>query len=173
MPLFLPSSNLPQILLLHFQNTSRIWPPLTTSTSGPSHHHFFPEQLQHRLIGTHVPLCSCTICSLPRSQSSFRKRKSDAAPRLKTLQLTPITSGKKSKLPSFPHKALCGPSLSISHLIPYRSLLAHSTPATVSACVCLASQVYASGLLYLQLPPAGMFSLYLFTCPFLIPLQTC
>lgn len=75
MPLFLPSSNLPQILLLHFQNTSRIWPPLTTSTSGQSHHHFFPEQLQHHLIGTCVPLYSCTICSLPRNQSSLRKKK--------------------------------------------------------------------------------------------------
>ena len=66
--LVFPSSNLQQILLLHFQNTTRTWSLLTIFY----HHHLdHPPSVIPPNWCPCFPSCSHMIYSLPRSQSMF------------------------------------------------------------------------------------------------------
>lgn len=100
--LIFPLSNLQQILLLHFQNTTRTWCLLTTFY----HHHLdHPPSVIPPNWCPCFPSCSHMIYSLPRSQSVLKIKSRCCVP-VQALQWLPITFGLKSKFLLFPNKAL-------------------------------------------------------------------
>lgn len=133
-----------------------------------NHHHFLPKQLEYHLIGTPASLFA------PIEARVFFKNENEIFSPAQNSPMTSITLGMKSKFPSFPNKAPYGLPLSTSrpHLRPLYPCLPYSSHTGCPVFVQLHKQVSASGLSYLQLPLAGMFFPHVFTCPFLIPLQT-